>query len=99
MRLSRAMRGYGAFAIPRSLSILTPGADGHLAGTLPMVREGGPLTCTPEGALRPWKNVFVVDGSSLSDLPAKHCTFTIMANADRIGRIVARRFASAATNG
>jgi choline dehydrogenase-like flavoprotein len=33
--------------------------------------------------------VHVVDGAALSDLPARHCTLTIMANADRIARLLA----------
>lgn len=90
-RLSREMRRYGAYGIPRSFFIALPGADGHLAGTLPMAQEGAALTCTPDGELRPWRDIFVVDGSCLTSLPAKHCTFTIMANADRVGRIVASR--------
>jgi choline dehydrogenase-like flavoprotein len=93
-RLSRAMGRCGAHAIPRSFSIPLPGADGHLAGTLPMVREGEALTCTADCEVRPWRDVFVVDGSCLSALPAKHCTFTIMANADRVGRMLANRLAS-----
>jgi choline dehydrogenase-like flavoprotein len=92
-RLSREMRRCGAHAIPRSFSIPLPGADGHLAGTLPMAQEGAALTCTPDCEVRPWRDVFVVDGSCLPSLPAKHCTLTIMANADRVGRIVANRLA------
>jgi choline dehydrogenase-like flavoprotein len=96
-RLSQEMVRYGAIAIPRSFSMLLPGADGHLAGTLPMTREGTALTCSPDCELRLLQDVFVVDGSCLSDLPAKHCTFTIMANADRVGHIVAHRLALSAT--
>ena len=88
-RLSREMRRCGAYAIPRSFSMPPPGSDGHLAGTLPMVREGPALTCTPNCEVRPWQGIFVVDGACLPSLPAKHCTFTIMANAERVGRFVA----------
>jgi choline dehydrogenase-like flavoprotein len=35
--------------------------------------------------------LFVVDGAALPALPARHCTLTIMANADRIGRALAAR--------
>jgi choline dehydrogenase-like flavoprotein len=38
------------------------------------------------GELNALPGVHVVDGSALSDLPARHCTLTIMANADRIAR-------------
>lgn len=90
-QLANALRRLGAFAIPGSRSIPLPGSDAHLAGTLPMKEHGDDLTCTPDCELRPWRNLFVVDGSCLPDLPAKHCTFTIMANADRVGRVVVNR--------
>jgi len=38
----------------------------------------------------------VVDGASFSSLPAKHLTFSIMANADRIARAVAAEMTSPA---
>jgi choline dehydrogenase-like flavoprotein len=96
-RLSRVMRRFGVHGIPGSLVMPLPGADGHLAGTLPMAREGPALTCTPDCEIRPWQGVFVVDGSCLPSLPAKHCTLTIMANADRVGRLVANRLAVTST--
>jgi len=96
-QLARAMRRLGAFTVPGSRSIPVPGTDAHLAATLPMKEHGGDLTCTPDCELRPWRNLFVVDGSCLPDLPAKHCTLTIMANADRVGRIVAKRLQRAAS--
>jgi choline dehydrogenase-like flavoprotein len=92
------MRNLGAFAIPRSLTIAQAGGDAHLAGTLPMKHEDDEFTCTAAGELRRWRNVFVADGSCLSDLPAKHPTFTIMANADRIGRILAKKLASSSAS-
>jgi hypothetical protein len=60
-----------------------------------MARNGAAQTCTPDCEVRPWRDVFVADGSCLSSLPAKHCTFAVMANADRVGRIVANRLATA----
>ena len=94
--LTREMRRLGAHAIPGSLTIAQAGGDAHPAGTLPMKNEDDEFTCIATGELRRWRNVFVVDGSCLSDLPAKHPTFTIMANADRIGRILAKKLASSA---
>jgi choline dehydrogenase-like flavoprotein len=90
-RLGKAMRRLGVFPVPGSLSILVPGTDAHLAGTLPMKQHGSDLTCTADCELRPWRNLFIVDGSCLPDLPAKHCTLTIMANADRVGRRLAKQ--------
>ncbi len=90
-RLAKAMRHLGAFAVPGSRSIPVSGTDAHLAGTLPMKEHGEDLTCTPDCELRPWRGLFIVDGSCLPDLPAKHCTFTIMANADRVGRVLVKQ--------
>jgi choline dehydrogenase-like flavoprotein len=90
-QLASEMRRLGAYAIPGSLTIAQAGGDAHLAGSLPMKNEEEEFTCTAAGELRRWQNVFVADGSCLSDLPAKHPTFTIMANADRIGRILAKK--------
>lgn len=92
-QLARSMRKLGALALPGSFSTTRPGTDAHLAGTLPMAESGGPLTCTPNCEVRPWQDIFVVDGSCLPALPAKHPTFTIMANADRVARTVATRLA------
>jgi choline dehydrogenase-like flavoprotein len=38
--------------------------------------------------------LYIADGAVLTDLPAKHCTLTIMANADRIARYLAARIVS-----
>jgi choline dehydrogenase-like flavoprotein len=93
-RLQRQMRGLGAFALPGSISVLPPGGDAHYAGTLPMAGAGA-LATTPDGELKDRENLFIVDGSVLPHLPATHLTLTIMANADRIGEAIARRFSAA----
>ncbi|MDK2973184.1 MAG: hypothetical protein PWP23_2939 [Candidatus Sumerlaeota bacterium] len=67
-----------------------PGSSIHYAGTFPMCERGGAATCTPEGLLRATKSVFLADGSTFPHLPAKGLTFTLMANADRVGGAVAR---------
>jgi choline dehydrogenase-like flavoprotein len=89
--LVRAMRALGAYALPGSFSVTLPGTDAHLAGTIPMTTRGKDLTCTPNCEVRPWKDIFLVDGACLSDLPAKHPTLTIMANADRVAHVVRER--------
>lgn len=90
-RLAGHLRPCGLWPLPGSFSIVPPGGDAHVAGTLPMIEEISDFTCTSEGELRPWKNVYVVDGACFSDLPAKHPTLSIMANADRIGKSIVRR--------
>ena len=44
-----------------------------------------------EGLLNGSGKIYVVDGSVLSELPAKSHTFTIMANADRISKHIVNR--------
>tara|TARA_Y100000768_G_C23985201_1_gene688383 strand:+ start:1094 stop:2632 length:1539 start_codon:yes stop_codon:yes gene_type:complete len=74
----------GIFITDKSLPTL--GEDSHYASTLPMRIKPGKLETDLNGALYGFKNIHCVDGSVLSELPAKSHTFTIMANADRISR-------------
>jgi choline dehydrogenase-like flavoprotein len=97
-RLGRALRRAGALALPGSTAILEPGADAHYAGTLPMgggmgggTGGNGPAATTAEGELAGAPGLYIADGAALPTLPATHPTLTIMANADRIGRALARR--------
>lgn len=93
-RLVRLFRRLGAFALPGGGQAIPPGADIHYAGTLPMTAAGqaarGPGT-DAFGELAGAPGLYVVDGAVLSRLPAKNPTFTIMANADRIGHRIAAR--------
>lgn len=57
----------------------------HYAGTFPMTREDRELTTDLDGRLRGTSAVYLADGSSFGRLPAKALTFTMMANANRIG--------------
>ncbi len=87
-RLAKALRRLGAYPLPGSFSVAPPGADAHYVGTLPMGAQGMTGTDT-SGALSGLPGMHIVDGAALSDLPARHCTLTIMANADRIARKLA----------
>jgi choline dehydrogenase-like flavoprotein len=60
-------------------------ASAHQAGTFPMSTEERELTTTPDGLLRGTRRVYVADGSTFPRLPSKGLTFTLMANAHRIG--------------
>ncbi len=60
-------------------------ASAHQAGTLPMSVEERELTTTPEGRLRGTRSVYVADGAVFPRLPSKGLTFTLMANAQRVG--------------
>jgi hypothetical protein len=61
------------------------GASIHYAGCLPMAKDDHPLTTRPSGQLREAPSVYLADGSVFPDLPAKGLTFTLMANANRVG--------------
>jgi choline dehydrogenase-like flavoprotein len=60
-------------------------ASTHFAGTFPMTARDDELTTDPRGRLRPTRHVYLADGSVFPSLPSKGLTFTMMANADRIG--------------
>ena len=87
----RALRGFARLGcVP--LRILRPGhgSNIHYGGTFPMRPEGGELTCAPDGRLRGTRAVHLADGSVFPWLPAKGLTFTLMAQADRVGSLLAR---------
>ncbi len=65
-------------------------SGGHLAGALPMTRDPGVLQTDRDGRLHGTRRVHVVDGAALTSLPAQNSTYTIMANAHRIGSRFAR---------
>jgi hypothetical protein len=89
-KLRRAFLRLGGILLPGSLKALPPGGDSHYAGTLAM---GDLLTRDCEVAAMP--GVYVVDGAAFNRLPAKHCTLTLMANADRVGGRIAMSVAAA----
>lgn len=70
------------------------GANIHYAGTFPMRPDGNELTCDGDGRLRATRAVHLADGSVFPWLPAKGLTFTLMAHADRVGSILAKRLGS-----
>ncbi|WP_167631291.1 GMC oxidoreductase [Mariprofundus ferrooxydans] len=89
--LRKAYRKMGAIVLPKSFTIGKPGGDIHYAGTLPMrshpeVGETGPF-----GEVMGLDGIHVIDGACLATLSEKSHTFTIMANADRIGRAIATK--------
>jgi choline dehydrogenase-like flavoprotein len=94
-KLAGHMARLGAHLVPGSFTVSPPGSDGHLTGTVP-IGGTGPLSCTTDCELTSGKGVYVVDGAWFPSLPPKHCTFTIMANAFRVGENIARKFVNSA---
>ncbi len=80
----KTFRKLGAYCFP-SLVVKVPNGFGiHYAGTLPM--ESKPkraYTCGTNGELFEEPGVFVADASVLPVLPAKNCSYFVMANAMR----------------
>jgi hypothetical protein len=62
------------------------GSSIHYAGTLPYSDKDELYTTAQNGRLHQTKNVWVADGSSLTYVPAKGISFTLMANADRVAK-------------
>lgn len=88
-RLRRSFARLGALLLPTSFQAGRPGSDLHYASSLPMRREPGPGETDATGLLFGTNGIHVVDGASLSALSEKSLTLTVMANADRIGKIIA----------
>ena len=94
-RISGAMHRLGAWALPGGAKRAQLGSDGHFAGSVPMtISSDRRLSSDAFGEVRGLPGVFVADGAALPRLSGKHPTFTIMANADRIGRHVAAAMAA-----
>lgn len=83
-RVAKELRRAGAWLLPGSAQPYPPGSEVHYGGTLPMGTAS-----TAYGEITGATGLYVVDGSVLPRLPAKHHTFTIMANARRIGKHIA----------
>jgi choline dehydrogenase-like flavoprotein len=86
---SRADLGFVPLSLLAKLAPL--GFSGHLAGSLPMRREPGPLETHVDGRLQGTRSVYVVDAAAFPDLPAQNLTYTIAANALRVAEGFAAR--------
>lgn len=84
-KLWRQRQNLGLIPVLPGTEIAQPGVSVHLAGGLPMRRNPGPGESDILGRPFGMQNVHVVDGACFSDLPGEHLTYTIMANAARIG--------------
>lgn len=89
-RLWKSFIKLGALMLPGSFTLSQPGGDIHHASSLPMRVNPDLGETNPDGELFGLADVHVVDGASLSALSEKSHTLTIMANADRIGRVLVK---------
>jgi choline dehydrogenase-like flavoprotein len=93
-QITRAFRSLGAFAIPSSFSPIRPGEEIRYAGTLPMRSSPGRGEVDVSGELHGFPGLHIADLSSFPSMSAKHHTLTLMANADRVGHLIAERWRS-----
>jgi choline dehydrogenase-like flavoprotein len=78
-------RALGGLVIPPMLQIAQPGRGFHCGGSLPMRAQPGDFETDTLGRPRGWSRVHIVDASVLPTVPATTITFSVMANAHRIG--------------
>ena len=75
----------GGMILPPMLQMAKPGRSFHSGGSLPMRQQPGPMESDCLGRPQGWKHLHVVDASVLPSVPATTITFSVMANAHRIG--------------
>jgi hypothetical protein len=91
-RLRKILRNLGALLLPLSFTVGAPGVDIHYACSLPMRMRPDYGETDSFGKLYGLDGIYVADGASLSSHTEKSHTLTIMGNADRIDRQLAREF-------
>src|SRR5262249_22832768 len=62
-----------------------PGEGNHIGGVFPMRKQPGLHETSILGELPAFRGVHLIDASVLPDLPSAPLTYTVMANAHRIG--------------
>lgn len=87
-KLITALAKIGYFSLLRFCKFPKPGNSFHYAGTLPMRAHPNEFETDSTGKLYGTNNVYIIDGSVFSLLPAKHPSLTIMANAMRVADAV-----------
>lgn len=78
-------RAMGGVVLKPMLQFEQPGRGYHSGGSLPMRRQPGEFETDCLGRPHGWSQVHVVDASALPSIPGTTITFSIMANAHRIG--------------
>jgi choline dehydrogenase-like flavoprotein len=83
-------RRLGGVVVPPMLQLAKPGRSFHSGGSLPMRAQPGKFESDTLGRPHGWSRVHAVDASVLPSIPATTITFSVMANAHRIGWETAR---------
>jgi hypothetical protein len=83
--LLRQARRLGGMVLPPMLQLAEPGRGFHCGGSMPMRQKPGPWESDCLGRPQGWNRVHAVDATVLPSVPATTITFSVMANAHRIG--------------
>jgi len=83
--LLKQSRRIGGIAVQPMLQIGEPGRGFHSGGSFPMRERPGKFESDCLGRPHGWSRVHAVDASVLPGVPATTITFSVMANAHRIG--------------
>jgi len=78
-------RRLGGVIVPPMLQLAEPGRGFHCGGSLPMRMASGKFESDTLGRPHGWSRLHAVDASVLPSIPATTITFSVMANAHRIG--------------
>jgi choline dehydrogenase-like flavoprotein len=78
-------RRLGGIVVPPMLQIAKAGRSYHSGGSLPMRASPGKFESDILGRPHGWSRIHAVDASVLPSVPATTITFSVMANAHRIG--------------
>lgn len=84
-KLARSSREFGMAPVPFMRILGTPGAGSHFGSIFPMRERPGTFETDRLGRLPGHPRIHLIDGSVLTTIPAATITYTIMANAHRIG--------------
>jgi len=93
-KLRRHGRQLGAWPLSPLLQVAEPGRGFHNGGSFPMRQQPGELETDTLGRLPGWRRIHIVDASVLPDVPATQITYSVMANAHRIGSAAAEKLDS-----
>ena len=75
----------GGVPVSPMLQVAEPGRGFHSGGSFPMRRSPGAFETDLLGRPRGWDRIHAVDSTVLPSIPATTITFSVMANAHRIG--------------
>ncbi|MCV2871479.1 hypothetical protein OEZ71_04130 [Defluviimonas sp. WL0050] len=85
--MGRAMRKVGLLPLIFAARPGVPGSSFHVGASIPMSAEPKAGESDPLGRPLGWDRLHLIDASSLPAIPATTITFSVMANAHRIGTL------------